>query len=111
MTPIHVFGVCFLPESSPLIGQFRGCVLYFYVTDDGRTSNLQKWFSDQNIKLLVLVGLMTNHDHFFSQYFFSVAVPEISQDVRLIFCHRLSEQGSILGKLLEIQLVIVYIIL
>ena len=54
-TPIQVFGVCFLPESSALIGQFTGSVHYFYVTDDGRSSNLQKWFSDQKRKFLVLV--------------------------------------------------------
>ena len=73
-TPIHVFGVCYLPESSSLIGQFTGSVHYLYVTDDGRSSNLQKWFSNKKRKLLVLVGLMTNHDHFFSQYFLSAAL-------------------------------------
>ena len=56
----------FLPESSYLIGQFAGIVHYFYVTDDGRFSNLHKWFSNQKKKLLVPVGLMTNHDYFFS---------------------------------------------
>ena len=52
-TPLHVFGVSFLPESSYLIGQFAGSVHYFYVTDDGRSSVLQKWFSD---KKNILVG-------------------------------------------------------
>ena len=43
-TPIHAFGVCFLPESSSLISQLTGSVHYFYVTDGSRYANLQKWF-------------------------------------------------------------------
>ena len=72
-TPIEVFGVCFRPESSSLIGHSIGSVHYFYVTEGGRFSNLHKWFiniiTDQKRTFLVLVGLITNHDHFFCQYF------------------------------------------
>ena len=72
-TPIHIFGACFLPESSSLIGQFTGSGHYFYVTDDLRFSNSHKYFSNRKRKLLVIhvVKLKTNHDHFFSQYFLS----------------------------------------
>ena len=53
-----------MPESSSLIGQFTGSRHYFYVTDDSRLSNLHNYFSNEKRKLLGIVKLMTNHDHF-----------------------------------------------
>ena len=50
VTPIQVFGACFLPESSSLVGQFTGSGHYFYVTDDSRLSNLHNYFSNKKRK-------------------------------------------------------------
>ena len=63
-----------MPESSSLIGQFTGSRHYFYVTDGSWFSNFHNYFSNKKRKLLVIVKLMTNHDHFFSQYFLSARV-------------------------------------
>ena len=72
-----------MPESSSLIGQFTGSRHYFYVTDDSRLSNLHNYFSNKKRKLLDIVKLMTNHDHFFSHYFLSALFGQVSQNLEV----------------------------